>query len=256
MTSRRKEVERLQTTELARSNIQRPYIKFAMKRPSGRMALEFEGVTKALRRRSVVVDGFSAIVNRGEKIVLVGRNGVGKTTLLKALLADAPDRAGVAGRSSTAARVRWGHEVSIGYFPQDHTGAIEKGMTAVEWLHQFDPDASRQDIHGLLGQMLFSGEEGLKPTEALSGGETARLLFCRIMLQKPNVLVLDEPTNHLDLESINALNIALQKFEGTVFLVTHDQDLMEEVGTRVWHFDDGAITDFKGTYEEYAGTLA
>ena len=127
--------------------------------------------------------------------------------------------------------------MSIGYFPQDHTGAIEKGMTAVEWLHQFDPDASRQDIHGLLGQMLFSGEEGLKPTEALSGGETARLLFCRIMLQKPNVLVLDEPTNHLDLESINALNVALQKFEGTVLLVTHDQDLMEEVGTRVWHFD-------------------
>ncbi len=124
-------------------------------------------------------------------------------------------------------------------------------MTAVEWLHQFDPDASRQDIHGLLGQMLFSGEEGLKPTEALSGGETARLLFCRIMLQKPNVLVLDEPTNHLDLESINALNIALQKYEGTVLLVTHDQDLMEEVGTRVWHFEDGQMHDFKGTYEEF-----
>ena len=110
-------------------------------------------------------------------------------------------------------------------------------MTAVEWLHQFDPHARRQDIHGLLGQMLFSGEEGDKPTEALSGGETARLLFCRLMLQKPNVLVLDEPTNHLDLESINALNIALQKYEGTVFLVTHDEDLIDEVGTRVWHFD-------------------
>ena len=94
--------------------------------------------------------------------------------------------------------------------------------------------------------MLFSGEEGLKPTDALSGGETARLLFCRIMLQKPNVLVLDEPTNHLDLESINALNIALQKFEGTVLLVTHDQDLMEEVGTRVWHFDDGAHRRLQG----------
>ena len=177
--------------------------------------------------------------------MLVGRNGVGKTTLLKALLADAPGLPPSPG-DIDGGTVRWGHEVSIGYFPQDHTGAIEKGMTAVEWLHQFDPDASRQDIHGLLGQMLFSGEEGLKPTEALSGGETARLLFCRIMLQKPNVLVLDEPTNHLDLESINALNVALQKFEGTVLLVTHDQDLMEEVGTRVWHFDDGTIDGLQG----------
>ena len=151
-----------------------------------------------------------------------------------------------------AGTIRWGHEVSIGYFSQDHTGAIQKGMTAVEWLHQFDPAASRQEIHGLLGQMLFSGEEGLKPTEALSGGETARLLFCRIMLQKPNVLVFDEPTNHLDLESINALNVALQKFPGTVLLVTHDQDLLEEVADHVWSFDSGSIQAFKGPWEEFA----
>jgi ATPase subunit of ABC transporter with duplicated ATPase domains len=259
VTSRRKEVERLQTNDLARSNIQRPYIKFSMLRPSGRLAMECEGVTKA-HGSATVIKGFSAIVNRGEKIVLVGRNGLGKTTLLKALLADAPDISAVPGVNGPgdidSGTVRWGHEVSIGYFPQDHTGMIEKGMTAVEWLHRFDPDAARQDIHGLLGQMLFSGEEGHKPTDALSGGETARLLFCRIMLQKPNVLILDEPTNHLDLESINALNVALQKFEGTVFLVTHDQDLMEEVGTRVWHFDHGKISDHKGTYEEFAATLA
>ena len=253
-TARRKEVERLQTTELARSNIQRPYIKFSMKRPSGKLAFECEALRKA-HQGTPVVSGFGAVVHRGEKIVLVGRNGVGKTTLLKALLADAP------GMPSSPAdvdggTVRWGHEVSIGYFPQDQTGAIEKGLTAVEWLHRFDPDASRQDIHGLLGQMLFSGEEGFKPTEALSGGETARLLFCRIMLQKPNVLVLDEPTNHLDLESINALNIALQKFEGTILLVTHDQDLLEEVGTRVWQFDGRGIVDFKGTYEELTGSVA
>src|SRR3954451_22223727 len=234
-TSRRKEVERLQTTELARSNIQRPYINFKMNRPSGRMAIEIKDVAKAFEDHEVI-DGFDAVVNRGEKVVIVGRNGVGKTTLLKALLSEAP---GVPASPHDLDRgsVRWGHEASVGYFAQDHTGLIQKGMTAVEWLHQFDPDASRQDIHGLLGQMLFSGEEGLKPTEALSGGETARLLFCRLMLTKPNVLVLDEPTNHLDLESINALNIALQKYEGTVFLVTHDEDLMEEVGTRVWHFD-------------------
>jgi ATPase subunit of ABC transporter with duplicated ATPase domains len=253
VTSRRKEVERLQTTDLARSNIQRPYIKFVPNRPSGRVVLECSGVTKTHGDASVVRN-FGAVVNRGEKIVLVGRNGLGKTTLLKALLSDAPGLPR-SPQDLDAGTMRWGHEVSIGYFAQDHTGAIQKGMTAVEWLHQFDPDASRQDIHGLLGQMLFSGEEGLKPTDALSGGETARLLFCRIMLQKPNVLVLDEPTNHLDLEAINALNVALQKFEGTVLLVTHDQDLMEEVGTRVWHFDHGAIQDFKGTYEEYAAAI-
>ena len=254
VTSRRKEVERLQTNDLARSNIQRPFIRFNMERPSGRMALECKGVSKSYENLDVIGD-FSAIVNRGEKVVLVGRNGLGKTTLLKALLADAP---GVDHRSPhdiDSGEVRWGHEVSVGYFAQDHTGAIARGTTAVEWLHSFDPGANRQDIHGLLGQMLFSGEEGSKPTAALSGGETARLLFCRLMLQKPNVLVLDEPTNHLDLEAINALNVALQKFEGTVLLVTHDQDLMEEVGTRVWHFDRTGIHDFKGTYEEFAGTL-
>ncbi len=254
VASRRKEVERLQTTELARSNIQRPYIKFVASRPSGRLALECAGVSKAHGGTSVVAN-FSAIVNRGEKIVLVGRNGLGKTTLLRALLADGP---GVdpAPAEIDAGTVRWGHEVSVGYFAQDHTGAIAHGLTAVEWLHSFDPSAHRQDIHGLLGQMLFSGEEGLKPTEALSGGETARLLFCRIMLQKPNVLVLDEPTNHLDLESINALNVALQKFDGTVLIVTHDEDVMEEVGTRVWHFEPGVIHDFKGTYEEYVSSVA
>ena len=247
--SRRKEVERLQTNDLARSNIQRPFIKFQMNRPSGKVALECTGISKAYEGHKVV-SNFGAVVNRGEKIVLVGRNGLGKTTLLKALLSDAPDLKASKG-DLDAGTIRWGHEVSIGYFPQDHTGQIKKGMTAVEWLHQFDPDASRQEIHGLLGQMLFSGEEGHKPTAALSGGETARLLFCRIMLQKPNVLVFDEPTNHLDLGSINALNVALQKFDGTVFLVTHDQDLMEEVGTRVWHFQPGRISDFKGTYEEF-----
>ena len=252
--SRKKEVERLQTTELARSNIQRPYIKFTMARPSGRVVLEAKGVRKAFGDLTVV-DGFDAIVNRGEKIVVVGRNGAGKTTLLKALLSDAPTRAGSMAGDIDAGAIRWGHEVSIGYFAQDQTGVIPGGLTAVDWLHQFDPDAARQDIHGLLGQMLFSGEEGLKATEALSGGETARLLLCRIMLQKPNVLVLDEPTNHLDLEAINALNVALQKFDGTVLLVTHDEDLMEEVGTRVWHVDGGRIEDFKGTYEEYSASL-
>ncbi|HEX5283985.1 MAG TPA: ATP-binding cassette domain-containing protein [Bryocella sp.] len=263
VNSRKKEVERLQTTELARSNIQRPYIAFKMERPSGKHVLEFEHVNKSYTQPNGstehVIRNFSASVMRGDKVVLVGRNGQGKTTMLKALLANTDlDEANKADIDS--GEVKWGHEAQIGYFAQDHTASIPKGTTAADWLHSFDPKAAKEDIRGLLGQMLFRGEEGLKKTEALSGGESARLLFCKIMLQKPNILVLDEPTNHLDLESIMALNTALQKYEGTVFLVTHDQDLIEEVGTRIWHFEGGPtdfhITDHKGPYEEYESQLA
>ena len=263
VNSRKKEVERLATSDLARSNIARPYIAFKMERPSGKNVLEFENVNKTYTqpdgKTEHVINNFSASVNRGDKVVLVGRNGQGKTTLLKALLANGPgvDEKDVSIDSGT---VKWGHEVNIGYFAQDHKGSIQLGITAADWLHQFDPKAAKEDIRGLLGQMLFRGEEGMKKTDALSGGEAARLLFCKIMLQKPNVLVLDEPTNHLDLESINALNQAIQKYEGTVFLVTHDQDLIEEAGTRIWHFEGGPtdfhITDHKGPYEEYQQQLA
>ena len=124
-------------------------------------------------------------------------------------------------------------------------------MTILDWLQMHDPQAGNEELRGLLGQMLFARDEAMKPTQALSGGEAARLLFCRMMLQKPNVLVLDEPTNHLDLESINALNFALQKFEGTIFLVTHDHDLLEETATRIWSITPGGIEDFRGTYEDF-----
>lgn len=248
VTSRKKEVERLQTTDLARSNIQRPFIRFEMKRPSGRNALEFKDINKSYDDLHVIRN-FSASLQRGEKVALMGRNGAGKTTLLKALLANAPgvDDPDVGLDSGT---VTWGHEVQVGYFAQDHRGSIRNGTTVEEWLHEWDPQAAKEEIRGLLGQMLFRGEEGTKPTDALSGGEAARLMFCKLMLQKPNFLVFDEPTNHLDLESINALNTALQKFEGTVLLVTHDEDLVSEVATRIWHFGT-EIEDFLGTYEEY-----
>ena len=130
---------------------------------------------------------------------------------------------------------------------------IEHGLTVAEWLHRWKPDAHVEDIRGILGQMLFTGEEGAKPTKALSGGEQARLVFCKLILTKPNILIFDEPTNHLDLESINALNIALAKYEGTVLLVTHDHDLIDEVATRLWHFDTNGIEDFQGPYEEWKG---
>jgi ATPase subunit of ABC transporter with duplicated ATPase domains len=251
-TSRKKEVERLQTSELARSNIQRPYIRFDMKRASGRHPLEVRSVEKSYDDLKVI-PRFSASVTRGEKIALMGRNGTGKTTLLKSLVRNATGYIEDSDREFPidSGAVVWGHEVAVGYFAQDHGDSITKGMTAIDWLWQFDPGANQQELRGLMGQMLFSGDDALKPTKALSGGESARLIFCKLMLQKPNFLVLDEPTNHLDLESINALNIALQKYDGTVLLVTHDHDVIDEVATRIWHFKGGKIEDFKGPYEEY-----
>lgn len=265
--SRRKEVERLQVTELARSNIQRPFLKFEQKRPSGKHILELEGVTKSYDDNGAgakIIQNFTASVLRGEKIALIGRNGAGKTTLLNALLANSPTTpdaelrktSGYNGEFITSGKVIWGHEAAVGYFAQDHRSLIENGMTTSEWLHQWDPSASHEEIRGLLGQMLFQKDDANKKTDVLSGGEAARLLFCKLMLQKPNVLVFDEPTNHLDLESINALNIALQRYQGTVLLVTHDHDLIDEVATRIWHFEsDHKITDFKGAYEEYQAAV-
>src|ERR1700687_6404 len=251
-TSRKKEVERLQTSELARSNIQRPYIRFQFEIPSGRAPLEIKHLTKSYDDLKVIPN-FSANVTRGEKIALMGRNGTGKTTLLKSLVRNATGYIEDLDLQFPidGGEVRWGHEVAVGYFAQDHGDSITKGMTAIDWLWQFDPGANQQELRGLMGQMLFSGDDALKPTKALSGGKPPRLIFCKLMLQKPNFLVLDEPTNHLDLESINALNIALQKYDGTVLLVTHDHDVIDEVATRIWHFKQGHIEDFKGPYADF-----
>jgi len=254
VTSRKKEVERLQTSELTRSNIDRPFIRFDQERPSGKHVLEFEHVNKAYGDHKVIED-FSATLVRGEKVCLMGRNGRGKTTLVKALLANSPTEP-VEADSIDSGEVRWGHAATVGYFSQDHASQIKKGMLAHEWLHQFDERAHQEDIRGLLGQMLFKGEEGMKPTDALSGGEAARLIFCKLMLMKPNVLVLDEPTNHLDLESISALSQAIERYEGTVLLVTHDHDLIESVATRIWSFDGNGIDDFQGPYAEFLDTHA
>ncbi len=240
--SRIRAMQKLRLDELKRSNIQAPFIKFELKAQSGRQTLTVEDVSKRYGGNEVV-QPFSALVTRGEKICVIGKNGVGKSTLVRIIAGDLQADSG---------EVRWGHQAQVGYLPQDQAGAIRPGTTAFGWLRELEDKMSNEEISGLLGRMLFSGDERMKPTATLSGGEVVRLLLAKLMLFKDNVLVLDEPTNHLDLQSIAALSEGLQRYEGTVIVVTHDQELIREVGSRIWALHRGEpVLDFPGTFDEF-----
>jgi ATPase subunit of ABC transporter with duplicated ATPase domains len=239
--SRIRQIQKLKMEDLKRSNIQAPFIKFELAKQSGRQTLELHGIAKSYGGHAVTPP-FSALVTRGERIAVIGKNGAGKSTLVKMIVgALAPD----------AGHVKLGHQAQLGYLPQDHAGTIAKGTTAFGWLRSMEDKLSNEEISGLLGRMLFSGDERMKPTDTLSGGETVRLLLAKLMLFKDNVLVLDEPTNHLDLEAINSLGEGLSRYEGTSIFVTHDQELVSEVATRIWLVRAGEpLLDFPGTYAE------
>lgn len=240
--SRRKEMERLAPQELKRSNIQRPYIKFEQTKPFGREVLKVKDLSKGFDGKKLF-DKISFDIFRGDKVAIIGANGVGKTTLLRCLLGEIePDQGSI----------KWGESATWSYFPQDFHKEIKEGTTVMEWLNQFREDEDDQVIRGLLGRMLFSKDEVSKATENLSGGEEARLLMARIMMQKNPILVLDEPTNHLDLEAVSALSQGLSDFPGTVFVVSHDRDLVSSVATRILAFShDGQFIDYQYPYEEY-----
>jgi ATPase subunit of ABC transporter with duplicated ATPase domains len=240
--SRIKQIEKLKTDDLKRSNIARPFIRFDQKQVSGKQTLMIEGIHKSFNGVPVIKP-FNSLVVKGEKICVIGRNGVGKSTLVKMIAGQLePDGGGI----------KWGHQAAMAYLPQDHHGTIRKGTTAFEWLRDINTKLTNEEISGVLGRMLFSGEERMKPTDTLSGGETVRLLLSKLMLTQDNVLVFDEPTNHLDLESISALAEGLKKFEGTAIVVTHDQELISEVATRIWSLKEGnEVLDYNGPFSEF-----
>jgi ATPase subunit of ABC transporter with duplicated ATPase domains len=228
--------------ELPGSSRRYPKFKFAQKRPSGKEVLKVAGVRKAFGDKEVL-PGVTLQVNRGDRLVIMGPNGIGKSTLLKILVNDLPADQG---------QVEWGYEAKPGYFAQDHHEQLDgNDRTAEQWLWDFCPGANRGFVRGHLGMMLFSGSDGEKRLSALSGGEAARLVFSRLALEQPNVLVLDEPTNHLDLESIEALVAGLQSYDGTLILVSHDRWFVGQLATRIVEISPAGIRDFLGSYEEY-----
>jgi len=240
--SRLKQIERIEVEELEQTSRRSPAFRFEAERPSGRDVLTLDGISKAYGEKRVL-ERVSLTVRRGERLAVIGKNGLGKSTLLKVATGVlAPD----------AGSVSWGYETRVGYFAQDHHEVLERpDATPFEVIDAALPLDGPSVVRGHLGRVLFSGDEVNKPISALSGGEAARLVFCRIMVQRPNVLVLDEPTNHLDLEAIHALVTALAAFEGTLLFVSHDRAFVSALATRVLEVKAGGFDDFPGSYDDF-----
>ena len=240
--SRLKQIERIEVEELESSSRRAPLFRFEMERPSGKEVLDVRSVSKAYAEKHVLRD-VSLLVRRGERVAVIGPNGLGKSTLLKIVTGNlAPD----------AGSAAFGYEARVGYFPQDHHEVLtDPAAKPLDVIWNTIPAEGTSTVRGHLGRVLFSGADVEKPVGTLSGGEAARLVFCKIMVQKPNVLVLDEPTNHLDIESIQALSDALVAFEGTVLFVSHDRAFVAALATRILEVTRQGFRDFPGTYAEY-----
>ena len=228
--------------ELPGSSRRYPTFRFTPLRPSGRDVLKISGIRKAFGDNEVL-HGVDLLVHRGDRVAIMGPNGIGKSTLLKIVMGELEADEGT---------VEWGYETHLGYFAQDHEEEFQGGKeTTEQWLWNFCAGRDRGFVRAQMGLMLFTKDDGEKKVSALSGGEAARLVFSRIALEEPNVLILDEPTNHLDLESIEALVVELERFEGTLILVSHDRWFVSRLATRVVEIKPDEVTDYPGTYEEY-----
>lgn len=242
--SRIKEMRKLAPDELKRSNIQRPYIKLEPPgKQSGQIPFKIEGISKSFGDIEVI-HNFTFEINRGDKIGVIGNNGRGKTTLLK-LLAGVID--------PDEGNIILGNHVDIGYFPQNHEDIVDKSsnLNIIDWLRPKREGMHEQDIRGVLGKLLFSGDDGFKEIEKLSGGETARLILASLMMNEHNTLILDEPNNHLDLEAVSALGWGLEDYKGTVILASHDRDLITNVATKIIAFEKDGIHTYEGSLDEY-----
>ncbi len=250
-TSRQKLIAKIRSeaVEVKPSSRQSPYIRFEQIKPMHRQALEVENLSYRYEGADdPVFAGFSTIFDAGDRVAIVGANGAGKTTLLRALLG-----AGRGGLAPSAGVARWSENADVGYMAQDVHPDFESDRTLTDWLSRFTrPGDDEQTLRSVLGRLLFSGDEVRKPARVLSGGEMHRMSFGRLMLGRHNVMMLDEPTNHLDMESIESLQYALEKYPGTLFVVSHDRQFVDAVATRVIEVRvGGGIVDYRGDYESY-----
>jgi ATPase subunit of ABC transporter with duplicated ATPase domains len=243
-TSRQKQLEKLQLEDLPVSSRKYPYVHFTPDREAGKDLLKVEHISKTIDGIKVL-DDVSFIVRKGDKIVFVAENDLAVTTLFEILTGN---------MEADSGSYSWGVTTTQSYFPRENTEFFENAdLTLVEWLAQYSEDKHESFLRGFLGKMLFSGEEALKKTNVLSGGERVRCMLARMMLSGANVLLLDGPTNHLDLESITAVNDGLIRFKGTILFTSHDHQFNQTLADGVVDLNK-KVSNIKYTsYDEYFG---
>jgi ATPase subunit of ABC transporter with duplicated ATPase domains len=241
-TSRARQLEKIELIEVKPSSRVSPYIRFDQEKPLRRLAVEAKNLCKGYDDLELF-NGFDLTIEAGSRVAIIGPNGIGKTTLLRCLIGDLALDTG---------SVKWAENAKIGYFAQDHSADFSTPMTLFEWITQWQPRGTdEQLLRATLGRMLFSRDDSEKKVDVVSGGEQSRLLFGKLTLQKPNVLAIDEPTNHLDMESIEALNLALDNYEGTLLFISHDREFVGSLANRIVEMTPNGIQDFTGSYDEY-----
>ena len=241
-TSRARQIDKIQLEEVKPSSRVSPYIRFSQDKQLYRTALETEGLTRGYGEKPLF-ESLDLQVEVGERVAIIGASGIGKTTLLRTLVGDLEADSGTH---------RWSENAELGYYAQDHSSDFSDDMDLFAWMaHWGKPGDDEQTIRGALGRMLFSNDEIKKSVKVISGGEQGRMLFGKLVLQKPNIMLMDEPTNHLDMESIEALNLALENYPGTLFFVSHDREFISSLATRIIEITPAGVVDFKGSYDEY-----
>ncbi len=233
--SRVKMIEKIELTEVQRSSRQAPHFKFDIKRPSGKIVLEVKHIDKSFADNKVL-NKVKFNVNREEKVGIIGQNGIGKSTLLKIIVNEL---------NGEVAEFDWGYETQVGYFSQDHHEIVNAKVSMYEWLLDNVSQADDKAVRAVLGSMLFTKDDVHKRLDTLSGGEAARVLFAKLKLEQPNVLILDEPTNHLDMETIEALAEALKTYTGTLLVVSHDRHFLNKICSRVIVLQHNKISDYE-----------